>query len=208
MGFITKPEDGPAAADDRSPLALRMAVETCAAFASALSVSPAISIVDKAIVSNASGLEPLVPAVVNGIKTLFTSPVTFVKSPSFLLLLGVQFGTYTVANNIEALCERSKRSSVAPKFAGTSPVNVFLSVSKDRAFARMFGTGVPKPMPSASLGLFATRDAMTIMSSFSLPGTVSQVRVCTCFATCGNPQLDLPSTVLITSTQRMQHSMG
>lgn len=43
---------------DRSPLAVRIAIETTAAMACALSVAPAISIVDKAIVSNASGVEP------------------------------------------------------------------------------------------------------------------------------------------------------
>jgi hypothetical protein len=37
---------------------VRLAVEAAAAITCALSVAPAISIVDKAIVSNASGLEP------------------------------------------------------------------------------------------------------------------------------------------------------
>lgn len=63
--------------------------------------APAISIVDKAIVSNASGVEPLVPCLINGIKTFFTNPVYFVKQPSFLLIWGVYGGTYIVANSIE-----------------------------------------------------------------------------------------------------------
>jgi hypothetical protein len=57
--------------------------------------------VDKAIVSNASGVEPLVPCLINGIKTFFTNPVYFVKQPSFLLIWGVYGGTYIVANSIE-----------------------------------------------------------------------------------------------------------
>jgi hypothetical protein len=52
--------------------------------------------------------------------------------------------------------------------------NVTLSVLKDKAFARMFGTGDPKPMTVKSMGLFATRDSMTILASFSLPGLISK----------------------------------
>lgn len=160
--------------EDKSPLVYRMAIESSAAILSALSVAPAISIVDKAIVSNASGLEPLVPCLINGIKTLVLKPVYFFKQPSFLFIWGVYSGTYVVANNIEAICERSNRSSFYPKFVGSSVANVTLSVLKDRAFAQMFGTGAPKPMPITSMSLFATRDSMTILASFSLPGIISE----------------------------------
>ena len=133
-----------------------------------------ISIVDKAIVSNASGLEPLVPSLINGFKTLFTNPAYFFRQPSFLFIWGVYSGTYIVANSIEAICERKDTSSFYPKFIGSSVANVTLSVLKDKAFARMFGVGDPKPMPLKSMGLFATRDSMTILASFSLPGIISQ----------------------------------
>jgi hypothetical protein len=129
--------------------------------------------VDKAIVSNASGLEKLVPSLINGVKTLFTKPLYFFKQPSFLFIWGVYSGTYIVANSIEALCERSNQSSFYPKFVGSSMANVTLSVLKDKAFARMFGTGEVKPMKMKSMGLFATRDSMTILASFSLPGLIS-----------------------------------
>ena len=135
--------------------------------------APAISIVDKAIVSNASGLEKLVPSLINGVKTLFTKPLYFFKQPSFLFIWGVYSGTYIVANSIEAICERSDQSSFYPKFVGSSVANVTLSVLKDKAFARMFGTGEVKPMSVKSMGLFATRDSMTILASFSLPGLIS-----------------------------------
>lgn len=159
---------------DKSPLPMRMSFEAAAATISALSVAPAISIVDKAIVSNASGLEPLVPCLINGIKTLITKPVYFFKQPSFLFIWGVYSGTYIVANNIEALCERSNKNSFYPKFVGSSFANVTLSVLKDKAFAQMFGTGAAKPMPWTSMGLFSTRDSMTILASFSLPDIVSK----------------------------------
>ena len=104
---------------------------------------------------------------------MFLNPIYFFKQPSFLFIWGVYSGTYIVANSIEALCERSERSSFYPKFVGSSAANVTLSVLKDKAFAKMFGTGEVKPMTMKSMGLFATRDSMTILASFSLPGLFS-----------------------------------
>ena len=155
------------------PLPYRLAVESGAAILSALSVAPAISIVDKAIVSNASGLEPLIPCAINGIKALFANPVSFFRQPSFLFIWGVYSGTYIVANSVEAICEYQGRSSFYPKFFASSGANVTLSVLKDKAFARMFGVGAAKPLPLKSYGLFATRDSMTILASFSMPGPLS-----------------------------------
>jgi hypothetical protein len=138
-----------------------------------IAIAPAISIVDKAIVSNASGLEKLVPSLINGVKTFVFKPLYFFRQPSFLFIWGVYSGTYIVANSIEAICERENTPSFYPKFVGSSIANVTLSVLKDRAFARMFGTGEAKPMQARSMGLFATRDSMTILASFSLPGLIS-----------------------------------
>jgi hypothetical protein len=159
---------------DPSPLPVRMAIESVAAVVSALTVAPAISIVDKAIVSNASGLEPLVPALINGVKTFLTSPIYFFRQPSFLFIWGVYSGTYIVANNIEAISERNNKSSFYPKFFGSSSANITLSILKDRAFARMFGKGDPRPMPTSSMALFGMRDSMTILASFSLPSIISK----------------------------------
>lgn len=158
---------------DRSPLLMRVAVESSAAIASAFTVAPMISIVDKAIVSNASGKEPLLSCLLNGCKVLFTNPIYFLKQPSFLFIWGVYSGTYIVANSVEAICERNERSSFYPKFVASSAANVSLSVMKDKAFARMFGVGDPKPFPTMSLGLFAVRDSMTILASFSLPSIIA-----------------------------------
>jgi hypothetical protein len=160
--------------DDKSPLLVRFGCESVAATISALSVAPVISIVDKAIVSNASGLEPLLPCFFNGFKSLFLNPLTFLKQPSFLLIWGVYSGTYMVANCVDAFCERKGKSSFYPKFVASSGTNVTLSVLKDKAFARMFGTSAPRPLPVVSYALFATRDSATIFASFSIPGPISQ----------------------------------
>jgi len=139
-----------------------------------LTVAPAISILDRAIVSNASGLEPLVPCLINGIKTMLTKPTYFFKQPAFLFIWSVYSGTYTVANNIDAFCERSSRAPFYPKFIGTAVVNVTLCNLNEVAFARMFGTGARPPMSLMSSSLFATRDSLTCLSSFCLPDIVSQ----------------------------------
>lgn len=160
--------------EDTSPLPVRLGVEWGAAILSAFTVAPAISIVDKAIVSNASGKEKLVSCLINGFKTLFTKPIHFLRQPAFLMIWGVYGGTYIVANSIESISERSKISPTVPKFVGSSATNITLSVLKDKAYARMFGVGDPKPFPSPSLALFATRDCMTILASFTLPTIVGK----------------------------------
>jgi len=125
--------------DNNLSLISRLTLESVAAFVAAFTVSPAICIIDKAIVSNASGLEPLNISLKNGFRSLITTPKHFFKQRAFMLIFGVQLGTYAVANNIEALCERYQQETFYPKCISCSCVNVTLSVLKDRAYARMFG---------------------------------------------------------------------
>ena len=101
--------------EDHSPLIYRLGIEIGAAFVAAFSVAPAIGIIDRAIVSNASGLEKLGPSLKNGIKTLMFKPVYFMKQRFFLLIFGVQLGTYSVANIVEAICDRMSKPSHYPK---------------------------------------------------------------------------------------------
>lgn len=160
--------------EDNIPLPVRLGVEWSAAILSAFTVAPVISIVDKAIVSSVSGKEKILTCIQNGFKTLFRKPIYFLRQPAFLMIWGVYGGTYIVANSIELICERSKKSPTVPKFVGSSATNIFLSVLKDKAYARMFGVGDPKAFPAMSYGLFATRDCMTISASFTLPKLVGK----------------------------------
>jgi hypothetical protein len=73
------------------------------------------------------------------------------------------------ANVIDTSCEWAEVPSRLPKFLGTTPVNLFLVIQKDIAFAHLFGTKVPHAMPKASLALFAIRDSHTVAASFLLP---------------------------------------
>ncbi|CAM9178351.1 unnamed protein product [Ectocarpus fasciculatus] len=193
------------------PLPYRLGVESVAGVLSAFSVAPAISIVDKAIVSNASGLEPLLPCMINGVKSMFSNPGAFLRQPSFLFIWGVYSGTYIVANSTEAICEYNNKSPFYPKFLTSSCANVTLSVLKDKAFARMFGVGAAKPLPARSYGLFATRDSMTILASFSLPGPLSLMMqercACTPLFADNVAQLFTPVTMQIFSAPLHLHGL-
>lgn len=159
---------------NNSPFQMRLGVEWVAAILSALSIAPAISIIDKAIVSNASGKEKLLPCIANGLKTLSNKPMHFFRQPAFLMIWGVYSGTYIVANTTELMYERSERSAVMPKFIASSATNATLSILKDKAYAKMFGVGEPKAIPTITYALFATRDSLTILASFTWPKTIGK----------------------------------
>ncbi len=143
----------------------------------AVASAPVISIVDKAITSNASGREPLWTCMGNGFKKLFKEPAHFFRQPSFVWIAFVYSGTYVVANLTQLVWElRSPTASwQTPKFVATSATNISLSMAKDRAFAKMFAqVGAPqRPFPVMSLGLFGMRDAMTVFASFNLPPIIT-----------------------------------
>jgi hypothetical protein len=101
--------------EDRSPLIYRLAVEISAAFVAAFSVAPFIGIIDRAIICNASGRETLKKSLRNGIFTLAFRPFYFMRQRFFVLIFGVQLGTYGVANIIDAVYERMNQSSYYPK---------------------------------------------------------------------------------------------
>ena len=79
-----------------------------------------------------------------------------------------------MANCIQGHCDRVHQDAKYPKFVGSSCANVTLSIIKDRAFARMYGVGQQRPVPLGSVGLFGTRDSMTILASFTLPPVVAR----------------------------------
>ncbi|KAJ3315379.1 hypothetical protein HDU76_002212 [Blyttiomyces sp. JEL0837] len=187
------------------PLAEKLAVEWTSAITSALTVAPAISIIDKAIFANASGRERLATGIMNGVGTMLTKPVYFFRQPSFLLIWGVYSGTYIVANSIESVCTHYSIDWFYPKFIGASIANVSLSVMKDLYFTRAFGkvtaspvTPTPSPAPTTtttttikstpppsslrpvpfrSYSLYTLRDTLTIFASFNMPILVSDLLI-------------------------------
>mmetsp|Transcript_24665 Transcript_24665/g.36776 ORF Transcript_24665/g.36776 Transcript_24665/m.36776 type:complete len:361 (-) Transcript_24665:37-1119(-) len=164
--------------------------------------SPFLAVVDKAITQRAAGTHTIARSSIETISSMARNPIDFVKSPSFLMMWGVYAATYTTANCLKTIVEHNDhleqrvREDSSPKtqsnkdssentiskmgttttFLGTTIVNSTTSIMKDRAYARMFGTsGVASKVPAITIGLWASRDAMVMGSSFMLPEIVSEI---------------------------------
>jgi len=151
--------------------------DALAAAGTALCVSPAIAILDQAIVQNASGAKTLGASVRQSVTQLVTQPHRFFRSPAFLLLWGVYGGTYLAVNVATTACDRKRATDEqrhAVKFFGVSSVNLALNVSKDRVFARIFGNGAVHPVPLRSIAAFGLRDSMTVFASFNVAPLVAE----------------------------------
>ncbi|KAG9300164.1 hypothetical protein G9A89_010574 [Geosiphon pyriformis] len=154
-------------------LTKRLGVDFLAALTAAFSISPFITIVDRAIMENASGRNPLIVSIKTGIFSLIKSPHIFISSRPFRLIFFVYSSTYTTANTIDTVCKQNRFPNQYPKFFGTSLVNIVTCIFKDRQFTRMFGIAAPRPLPLGTYALFATRDSLTIMASFNMPALMA-----------------------------------
>jgi len=148
-----------------------------AAASSSFAVSPFIAIVDRSIIENTNGKTPLVQGLKQGFATFFSQPHKFITTRQFRLVFAIYFSTYLTANVIDTsseFLEREHGETAAAKFICTTAVNMSVCIYKDRAFTRMFGTVASKPLPALSYLLFASRDSLTILSSFNAPPIVSK----------------------------------
>lgn len=144
--------------------------ELGSAVVAALSVSPLIAIVDKAIFSNASGKATLKESVSDGLRSLLLKPHHFIRDKSFLWIWMVYSGTYVTKNCTERFVERQKRPNNQVQgavFITSAGANMSLSLLKDRAFSRYYGVTAARPVPLISSACFAVRDLITIGASFT-----------------------------------------
>ncbi|MCJ1277287.1 hypothetical protein MMC21_005098 [Puttea exsequens] len=157
---------------------------TAAACASGL-VAPVITIIDRAIIENASNRSTLRASFLNSTYSLLTRPYRFLTSKPALLISMLYFCTYATANTVDTFSStlsNKPAETVSPgpaKFLATTGVNMSLCLYKDSQFAKMFGPPptiggtVKRAIPAASYGLFALRDSLTIFASFNLPPLVA-----------------------------------
>ncbi|ETI38110.1 hypothetical protein F441_15939 [Phytophthora nicotianae CJ01A1] len=155
-------------------LAKQLVVDTAAAMAASLGVAPFITIVDRAIIENASGARPLGRGLKELSADFLKHPLRFVGKREFHLIFGLYTATYVTANVVDSVCEYGETDNQMPKFIGTTAVNMSLCIAKDRAFARMFGVIAPAAFPLTSIGLFAVRDSMTCGASFNAPKVLAK----------------------------------
>lgn len=147
----------------------------CAATAGGL-VAPIVSIIDKAIMENASGKNPLMTSIKTSLTHLLLKPHQFLTSKPFALILMVYGGTYLSANCLDTFKSTTRNQSASQttsgpaKFITTSAANISLTMIKDSQYTKMFGAATTaRPVPPLTFALFALRDSMTVFASFNLP---------------------------------------
>jgi len=157
--------------------------------------APFIAMIDKAIVQRAAGSHSILQSSGESLRSMVRNPVSFVKSPAFLMVWGVYAATYSTANCLKTYTEHQdmydgdnessryqldqnecNRGLNFGNFALTAAVNSSLQIAKDRYYASNFGrwNGTSK-IPLRSYGLWALRDCTIIGSSFILPDIMCEV---------------------------------
>ena len=71
-------------------------------------VAPFLTVVDKAIVESSAGTKTLLRSGMDSIRSMVQNPVSYVKSPTFLLMWSVYAATYATANSFKTLEEHVK----------------------------------------------------------------------------------------------------
>lgn len=148
-------------------------IDVVSAFGAAFCIAPIVSMIDQAIIENASGRQTLLASLRTNALQLVSKPQAFFTKPAFLLLWGVYGGTYSAANLINTTCDKAESSSAtraAAKFVGVSATNLGLNISKDAVFTKMFAApgAVPKPIPMPTFFCFGMRDSLTVLASFNI----------------------------------------
>lgn len=174
-----------------SNLGSKLAGDVLVACGVTFGVAPFMSVIDKAIVQRAAGTHTVLQSSIQSITSIVRNPVTFMKSPMFLMMWGVYAATYTTANCLKTVTEHQKHSadnsveneavplSGANKFAifaVTTTVNSSVSMVKDKFYASHFGSSSAViNIPRATYGLWALRDCTVIGSSFILPEICGEI---------------------------------
>lgn len=160
-------------------LGSRLAVDALSAAAAGGLVAPVITVIDKAIIENASGRRAMMPSIRASLRALLFTPHRFLASKPFALIFALYTGTYLTANGLDTFKATTKdraassTTSGPAKFIATSATNLSLCLYKDSQFTRMFGTVSARPIPGPSYALFAARDCLTIFASFNLPSLIA-----------------------------------
>jgi len=180
---VPKKKESKTSTDEDYHLGEKLAGDVLSAVATSFCVAPFITIVDKAIVQRAAGSHTISQSVLASVSNIARHPITYIRSPFFLMMWSVYASTYCTANMLKTLIEHEeivakKQKTVPPpdkdmrefeSFALTTLVNSGTSLMKDSAYAKMFGTSGASNFPMVTYGLWGLRDCVVISSSFVFP---------------------------------------
>lgn len=147
----------------------RLGCDVLSAFTAGLCVAPLITPVDIAVTSAQSGKQKLFVAFSQQLKIMIVTPHKFLTDKPFLWIYAVYALTYAANNTIDSLCKIYHVNDVIPKLIGVTATNMTISILKDSALARYFGTKAPGRVPLASYVAWLFRDTLTIASAFIIP---------------------------------------
>ncbi|KAL8448789.1 hypothetical protein Emed_003497 [Eimeria media] len=138
------PSEGPLLGDlgplrSASSLCRFLVEDAFAAGCASLCVSPAVTLIDRAIVVSAAGHKGLVPCLCEGAVAAVRQPLPFLRSQPFAAVFAVYAGTYFAANSAETLAAACGANVASVRFIGTTACNIALCVRKDVIFSRLFG---------------------------------------------------------------------
>lgn len=140
----------------------------------ASAAAPFIATIDQAVVTAAAANQPVRVALASTLKTgLLRNPLAFSMSFQARWIIAVYGTTYATSNAVDSACAFYKRRSELPKLVGTTTLNSGMSLAKDAAFAKAFGTQTARTVPPASFALFLLRDVLTMGCAFVLPAPLA-----------------------------------
>jgi hypothetical protein len=139
-------------------------------------VSPTNVIVDKSVIQYANKAESSIwIAAGKSVKSLFNSPLAFLKAFEFRWQCFVYFPTYTVSNWADHFDLSSDVPRSIQKLLMVFLTNTTTSLIRDRIYTlRLNPHKAIENFPISSLGLFFVRDIIAMASAFTLPPIVGK----------------------------------
>ncbi|KAL8434938.1 hypothetical protein ACSSS7_002787 [Eimeria intestinalis] len=117
-----------------------------AGFAS-LCVTPAVTLIDRAIVVASAGHSGVLHCLNEGAIAAARHPIVFLRSQPFFAVFAVYLGTFFAANSAETLSAACGANAAPARFITTTACNIGLCVRKDVLFSRLFGGPLPPSTP-------------------------------------------------------------
>jgi len=139
-------------------------------------VTPCMIIIDKAVVSNASGKEALWSSIRNSLASLVRRPASVFPGPApTLSMFAIYFGTFGVANACETLFSTWQERNDMAKLCAVTGVNIGTTLVKEGVFARAFGNNAAAAVPMRSFAIWSSRDVLSMYCAFILPPIIAPV---------------------------------